>query len=148
MYFRNRHRLESWKAWDCFAVYYNRFFKMKIMESDFDKHTVTTRQAAACLRLLKDAGRFLTAAEIGAALRLGGGRETQRRHVRAIVGSLRDRGEWIAAQNPAGYLWTDDPAVWRDYQEGRKIDAKKMIGEAARRQRMVVTPAGQGLLFC
>jgi hypothetical protein len=108
--------------------------------------TVTTSEAAACLRLLKAAGGFLTAADIAARLRLGGCRETGRRRVRAMIDVLRNDGQWIVGFNPEGYLLTDDRSLWAAYNEGRKIDAKQVIGQASRR-RMVTNDQGQGLLF-
>lgn len=89
----------------------------------------------------------MTAAEIAATLRPGGYRETQRRHVRAIVKQLRDNGAWIIAQNPDGYFLTTDKAIWNEYLEGRKIDSKRIIGETSRRQRSAHELNGQGLLF-
>ena len=110
-------------------------------------NNVTTGEIRQCLELLKKADGFLTAAEIAKRLRLGGGRETQRRHVRAIVDVLRKQGQWIIAVNPEGYFLTADKAVWGDYLEGRKIDGKRVIGAASRRQRAAVDASGQGLLF-
>lgn len=108
---------------------------------------VTTPEMRDCLRLLKEAGGFMTAVNLAERMRLKGGCETQRRHVRAIVKSLRDDGQWIIAKNPEGYFLTRDKATWTDYLEGRKIDSKRVIGEAARHQRNVTTDRGQGLLF-
>jgi len=108
---------------------------------------VTSEQARDCLVVLKRAEAFLTAADLAARVKLTGGRETRRRHVRAIVKQLRDDGHWIVAQNPDGYYLASDEAVWKDYLEGRKIDSKRVIGEASRRQKMVTDAHGQGLLF-
>ena len=107
---------------------------------------VTTDQMQRCLSLLKKAEGILTAAELAARMRLNGNRETQRRRVRSILKKLRDGGEWIIGFNEGCFL-TDDEKVWKDYNEGRQIDAKKIIGEAAKRKKMVTDNRGQGLLF-
>lgn len=108
---------------------------------------VTSREAAACLRLLKAERRFVPAIEIARRIGLDGSHETLRRRVRAIVKELREAGEWIVGKNPDGCYWTEDRSLWTDYQEGRKIDARRILGEAHRRQRMATDAAGQGLLF-
>ena len=109
---------------------------------------VQSGQAAHVVRLLQAAESPLTAEVLGRRLRLHGSIETQRRRVRAIVQYLRDEcSEWIIAFNPAGYWLTDDEQVWLDYCEGRKIDAKKILGKAHRRQKMITSDRGQGLLF-
>lgn len=110
--------------------------------------TESTRDDAARLLMrLRTARMPLTAVELAGMLALPGLRETKRRHVRAIVKSLRDSGEKIVATLDGGYWLTDDPATWKEYLEGRKIDAKRVIGESHRRQQMVTDAAGQGLLF-
>ena len=110
--------------------------------------TESTRDDAARLLMrLRTARTPLTAVELAGILALPGLRETKRRHVRAIVKSLRDSGEKIVATLDGGYWLTDDPATWKEYLEGRKIDAKRVIGESHRRQQMATDAAGQGLLF-
>lgn len=111
-------------------------------------HNVTTNQAAHVVRLLQAANEPMTAEVLGRRLYLHGSVETQRRQVRKIIQYLREEcSEWIIAFNPAGYWLTDNEQDWLDYCEGRKIDAKKIIGKAHRRQRMITTDRGQGLLF-
>ena len=109
---------------------------------------VQTGQAAHVLRLLQAAKEPITAEVLGRRLHLTGGIETQRRRVRAIIQYLREQcSEWIVAFNPGGYWLTDNEQYWLDYCEGRKMDAKKILGQSYRRQRMVTTDRGQGLLF-
>ncbi len=111
------------------------------------KSNVTTFEAAGCLGLLKNANGPMVAAEIARVLGLGGKRETQRRHVRAIVKCLRDAGEWIVATLQGGYMVTDDADVWKDYNEGQQIDAKRILGVTGKRKKIIADSAGQGLLF-
>ena len=87
------------------------------------------------------------AAKLAARLFLPGNRETQRRHIRAIVKLLRDNGSRIIATLWGGYFLTDDPQLWRDYLEGRQIDAKRILGETHRRKRMLADAQGQRMLF-
>jgi biotin operon repressor len=108
---------------------------------------VTSNEAAACLALLKSGGRPRVAADIAEILRLGGSRESQRRHVRAIIKQLREDGEMIVATLQGGYWLTDDDKLWREYLEGRKIDAKKTIGQTHKRIKAATDSLGQGLLF-
>jgi len=113
-----------------------------------DKTNITTDEAAACLRLLRRAGGPMTAAELAATLYFSGKRETQRRHVRALIKHLRDNGAWIAATLQGGYFLTGDPALWRDYNEGRQIDAKKIFGVTHKRKKAALADRlGQGFLF-
>jgi biotin operon repressor len=108
---------------------------------------VTTELAARCLAALQQADGPATAAGLARRLALAGCRETQRRHVRAIVQELREQGHRIVAANPEGYWLTEDITIWKAYLEGRQIDAKQIIGEAARRKKMTADATGQGLLF-
>lgn len=89
----------------------------------------------------------MTAAEIAARLYLPGCRETQRRHVRAIIEQLRKVGAKIVANLSEGYWLTEDITLWRDYLEGRQIDAKIILAETHKRKRMLADAAGQGILF-
>lgn len=108
---------------------------------------VTTDACAACLRILKAASEPMVAAELAAMMQLAGSRETQRRHVRAIVKHLRDNGSRIVATLTGGYWLTNDDGLWKDYLEGREIDAKRIIGEASRKKKMLSDAKGQGMLF-
>ncbi len=108
--------------------------------------TTTRTEAADLLRLLQAARSPQTAADLARRLGLSGLRETQRRHIRALAEQLRDEGCWVVASD-AGYLLTTDADVWRDYNESRKIDGRRVIGTAHRAQRMLTDAAGQGLLF-
>jgi len=111
------------------------------------ENSVTTLEAAKCRRLLETAFEWLTAAQIAAYLQLAGKRETQRRHVRAIIRQLRDNGSKIVASLQGGYWLTkDDDSLWKDYNEHRQIHAKRIIGEAARRKKQIASP-GQEFLF-
>jgi biotin operon repressor len=108
---------------------------------------VITSDLARCLTILKETGTPLTAAEIASRLYLPGCRETQRRHVRAIIEQLRKSGAKIIATLSEGYWLTNDLALWRDYLEGRQIDAKIILAETYKRKRMLADAAGQGILF-
>lgn len=104
-------------------------------------------EAARCLRIIKEAGP-IAAADLAARLGAAGKRETQRRHVRAIVQHLRNScGAMIVANLADGYFVTDDRKIWQDYLNGRQIDAKKVLGRTHRQLRMVTDAKGQGLLF-
>lgn len=111
------------------------------------KPNVTSEMAAECLSLLKLAAEPIVAVDLAARLRLAGRRESKRRHVRAIIKQLRDNGAQIVATLYEGYWLTDDAGLWRDYLEGRQIDAKKILGETHRRKKMLADAEGQGLLF-
>jgi hypothetical protein len=80
-------------------------------------------------------------------MQLTGNRESQRRHVRAIVKHLRDNGSMIIATLTDGYWLTIDETLYREHLEGRAIDAKRIIGEASRKKRMLSDAKGQGILF-
>jgi len=107
---------------------------------------VTTDACAACLRILQSSNEPLVAAELAVRLQLAGNRETQRRHIRAIVKHLRDNGSRIVATLAGGYWLTEDDELWREYNEGRQIDAKKIFAETHRR-KMLMDQKGQGVLF-
>ncbi len=111
------------------------------------KPNITTIETAECLRLLSNAADPIVAADLAGRLYLTGSRETQRRHVRAIVKQLRDNGSMIVATLCGGYFLTNDPHLWRDYLEGRQIDAKRVLGITHKRKRMLTDAAGQGVLF-
>ena len=108
---------------------------------------VTAEEAARCLRVLEQAQRPMVAAELARSLHLGGSRESQRRHVRAIAEHLRDNGSMVVATLQQGYWLTEDQRLWKDYLEGRQIDAKRVLGETHKRKRMLADAKGQGLLF-
>ena len=97
--------------------------------------------------MLQAADEPVVAIDLAAGLGLGGNRETQRRCVRAIVKHLRDNGSQIVATLAGGYFLTADNATWRDYLDGRQIDAKQLIGETHKRKKMLADRVGQGLLF-
>lgn len=111
------------------------------------KPNITALEAARCLSLLEEAAEPFVAAALARKLHLPGSRESQRRHVRAIVEHLRDNGLQIVATLQNGYWLTEDSALWRDYLEGRQIDAKRILGETHKRKRMLADAQGQGLLF-
>jgi len=112
-----------------------------------NKINITSSELAQCLTILKKTEMPLMAIQLAAKLYLGGCRETQRRHVRAIVRHLRKIGAKIVATLSEGYWLTDDLILWRDYLEGRQIDAKSILAETHKRKRMLADAAGQGILF-
>jgi len=68
--------------------------------------------------------------------------------VRGLIKHLRDGGAWIVATLQDGYFVTNDPEIWREYNEGRQIDAKKIFGETHKRKRQCLRDRlGQGFLF-
>lgn len=101
------------------------------------------------LRILQSADKPLVAADLAARLYLTGNRELQRRKVRALVKELRDdknENNWIVANFVEGYWLSDDFALWKDYLEGKKITAKMIFADVARKKNQVAM-AGQGKLF-
>lgn len=112
-----------------------------------DSNDVTTDELANCLAILKDADRPMTAAQIAARLGLSGCRETQRRRVRAMTLALRDKGCRIVANQIDGIWLARNDREWRDYLEGRKIEAKTILGVTHPRIRWAVESKGQGLLY-
>lgn len=107
---------------------------------------ITDDKCRECLEELKAASEPIVAAELGRRLKLHGCRETQRREVRAIVEYLRGQGAKIVAANPAGYWLTEDEETWREYQEKRAVDGKRILAEVSRRKKFM-SVKGQGLLF-
>jgi len=111
------------------------------------KPNVTTKNAARCLEILKAAKKPIVAADLAGRLFLPGRRETKRRHVRAIVKHLRDNGSRVVATLQGGYMLTDDESIWKDYLEGRQIDAKRVLGVTGKQKKIMADVAGQGHLF-
>jgi len=105
--------------------------------------------AVKCLQLFEGAAgvRFMTAAEIAEILCLPGNRETQRRAVRTLVEYLRERGSMIIANLTDGYLLTYDTQIYKEYLDGRQIDAKRLLGETGRQKKSIIDGKGQGFLF-
>jgi len=89
----------------------------------------------------------MVAAQLGRYLYLGGSHETQRRRVRAIIQQLRDNGARIVATRQQGYWLTEDAKLWRDYLDGRNIDAKRILAQTHKKKRQFCDDAGQGVLF-
>jgi len=112
-----------------------------------DRADVTPDDLAECLAVLENAGEAMTAAMIAAKLGKGGCRETQRRQVRSIIKVLRDKGCRIAATLQGGYFLAEEDDVWLAYLRDRQIGAKTVLGAAHKRERMLTTARGQGLLF-
>jgi len=100
---------------------------------------------ALALRKLRAAQEPLTAVKLAGLCGLDGSRETRRRKVRAIVKQLRDDGQQVVADG-CGYFIAPTDRVWRDYLEGRKIDAKKIFAEIGKKKR-ITDGHGQSLLF-
>lgn len=111
------------------------------------KPNITTPEIANCLSILESANKPLVAADLAKKLGLSGSRETQRRHIRAIIKHLRNNGSKIIATLWGGYFLTTDPQLWRDYLEGREITAKRIFGETHKRKRRLTDSQGQGVLF-
>ncbi|HOT73759.1 MAG TPA: hypothetical protein PLX18_11460 [Anaerohalosphaeraceae bacterium] len=109
--------------------------------------TAQTEECTKVMILLSRAAGPMTAIQIAERLGLGGSHETKRRQVRAIIKQLREEGEWIVSTNWDGYWLTEDAAVWRKFLEQEKIEAKQLIGEVQRRQKMITDRFGQGYLF-
>ena len=97
--------------------------------------TITTPELALTISILDAAKGPMTAIEIAAKLHLEGCRESQRRHVRAIIEELRNKGVRVVANQIDGCWIAKDDNEWREYLEGRKIEAKQQIGEAHRRKK-------------
>ncbi len=112
-----------------------------------NRPTITTRNAAGCLAILKATGEPIFAADLAKRLGLAGSRESHRRQVRAIITHLRDQGEWICATTQGGYLLTTDRQLWSQYLVHRHIDAIQVIGQSYNRSKAAVDSQGQGLLF-
>jgi len=113
-----------------------------------NKPHITTSETAIALDILSSENGPFTAAELAGRLYLTGSRETQRRRIRAIVKRLRDDGAMIIATLAGGYQMTRNEAAWRDYLEGRQIEAKKTLGSTYKKKRQILSDkAGQGLLF-
>jgi len=108
---------------------------------------VTTQETARCLGILQRLTVPIVAAGLADLLGLAGSRETKRRHVRAIIKRLRDKGVMVVAVGISGYFITEDTTIWKDYLKGRQITAKRIIGETHRRKKMIADSKGQGLLF-
>ena len=111
-----------------------------------DSNDVTADELAQCLAILKNADGPTTAAQIAARLGLPGCRETQRRRVRAMILTLRDKGCRIVANQTDGVWLARNDREWRDYLEGRNIKAKTILGVTGPRIREAESK-GQKLLF-
>jgi biotin operon repressor len=92
-------------------------------------------ELSKAVSIFQQAAGPMTAIEIATKLGLEGCRESQRRRVRAIIEELRNKGWPIAANQKDGCWMAKNAAEWRQYLEGRKIDAKQQIGEAHRRKK-------------
>jgi len=98
---------------------------------------ITTSEAARCLRILAEQAAPIVAADLASRLRIAGTRETQRRRVREIIKHLRENGSRIVATNREGYWLTEEDATWAEYNEGRSIDAKRILAETYERKRQL-----------
>jgi len=97
--------------------------------------TPSSDDLSLTLSILQRANAPMTAIEIAAMLHLDGCRESQRRRVRAIIEELRNRGVKVVANQTAGCWIAKNEEQWRDYLEGRMIEAKHQIGEAYNRKQ-------------
>ncbi len=88
----------------------------------------------------------MVAARIAVRLGLGGCRESQRRHVRAIITQLRDNGCKVVGDQQTGYFITDDDRQWRDYLDTRQIGAKRVLGQT-HKQKKLTYPDGTLAMF-
>jgi hypothetical protein len=111
------------------------------------KPNITIAEISRCLELLRNADEPMVAADLAVRLELPGCRETRRRHVRAIVKQLRDDGAMIVATLQGGYWLTKDDALFRDYIEGRQIDAKRILADTHRKKKQLLDSKSQGFLF-
>ena len=98
---------------------------------------ITTSEAARCLRILAEQAEPIVAADLAIRLGINGSRESQRRRVREIVRHLRENGSRIVATNREGYWLTEDDATWAEYNEGRSIDAKRILAEIYDRKKQL-----------
>lgn len=98
------------------------------------------------LQILQQADEPIVAADLATELWLEGSRETKRRKIRALVKELRTDGNWIVATIFDGYWLTHDYGLWKDYNEGKKIEAKRIFAEVSRRKKQAEL-VGQGELF-
>jgi len=105
-----------------------------------------TDDIARLLRIFEQAEGPMTAVQIAGRLGLDGSIETQRRAVRAMVKELRDHGHWVIATLTDGYALTKNAAIWKDYSEGRAVDARRIFWELSDRKKQM-QDHGQGLLF-
>jgi biotin operon repressor len=112
----------------------------------FMKKIITTAKLDKTLDILKNAAGFMLSIELANKLGIGGSHELKKRTVRVIIKDLRDSGHWIVASVSYGYFLTKDLNLWREYNEGRQIDAKRIIGESAKRKNLVDS-RGQVMLF-
>lgn len=53
----------------------------------------------------------------------------------------------IVATQQQGYWLTEDEQLWKEYLEGRQIDAKRILGETHKRKRQLADAQGQRFLF-
>lgn len=111
-----------------------------------DRPNATSEDAASCLAILESASGPMVAAEIAARLGLGASRESQRRYVREIITHLRESGCKVVADQRNGYFLTDDDRQWRDYLEGRQIEAKRVLGETHKKKKLTY-PDGTLAMF-
>ncbi len=107
---------------------------------------ILTDDLARLLRTFETADGPMTAVQISSKLRLEGSIETQRRAVRAMVKELRDHGHWIVATLTDGYALTRNAGTWKDYSEGRTVDARRIFWEVNDRKKQM-SDGNQGLLF-
>ena len=110
------------------------------------QNKITTIELNRTIGMLKSQVDFISAIDLAKKLGVCGSHELKRRHVRRIIKQLRDGGHWIVATLAGGYFLTKDELLWKNYLEGRNIDAKRIIGEAAHR-KFIATRSGQGMLF-
>ena len=143
--------MQEQEVYEAGLKYQRRSFSSSLLKSKqsitkMDRPNIQPVVAAKLLSLLEQADEPLTAAVIAQKLNLAGERETQRRHVRAIVEYLRQHDSMIIATLSAGYWLTKDGAMYKEYLEGRQIDVKRILGETGR-QKKTVFFKGQGILF-
>jgi len=112
-----------------------------------DGKAVTTNEASKCLKALAAESSPIVAAKLADKIGLTGSHETKRRHIRAIVKQLRDKGSMIVAVGSSGYFLTEDEDTWKQYLEDRSIDAKRILGESHKRKKAITDNKGQHLLF-
>jgi hypothetical protein len=108
-----------------------------------------TSDQTKVLNFLRKATEPIVAVQLAgrAGICYGLGHEAKRRHVRQVVHDLRKLGHKIVSSTIGGYWLTEDDALWSEYLDKRMIDAKRLIGDAKRKQRQLDANKGQGMLF-
>ena len=106
---------------------------------------ITTSELVRCRDLLYEAAGPMTAIEIAEELGLGGCRETKRRHVRAIIEVLRDKGHKIIGDSRVGYWFARTQTEWVMYLDSRQIGAKQVLGKTHKAKKLAYPDGTWGI---